>query len=151
MMECGGSLYELRNLGKGCYEAAKTAEPAHYQQAYNSMTNSQKSMFWDAYNHRKGELMESIGLSTTAKALVKRIYRAGKRELPRLKASRSPCLELGAWEEGIHVRNRKPGFPLLEEDVPQGNGLQTANKAFDRYKMNRADAVHFEGQGWRCA
>ena len=31
--------------------------------------------------------MESIGLSTTAKALVKRIYRAGKRELPRLKAS----------------------------------------------------------------
>ena len=81
------NLTQLSNLGKGCYEAQKENKPAEYQQAYLSMTNNQKSVFWDAYNHRKRELMESIELSDTANALVKRIYRSRKHELPRLKAN----------------------------------------------------------------
>ena len=81
------NLTQLRNLGKGCYEAQKEKKPADYQQAYLSMTNSQKSVFWDAYNKRKRKLMESIELSHTAKALVNRIYKARKPELPRLKAN----------------------------------------------------------------
>jgi Tfp pilus assembly protein PilP len=81
------NLTQLRNLGKGCYEAQKAKEPAQYQTVYNSMTNSQKSVFWTAYNQRKRELMEGIPLSTTAKALVKRVTRSKKHELPRLKAN----------------------------------------------------------------
>jgi len=81
------NLTQLRNLGKGCYESAKASNPALYQQTYTSMSNSQKSVFWDAYNHRKRELMESIELSNTAEALVKRIYNAKRPELPRLKAN----------------------------------------------------------------
>ena len=61
--------------------------PALYQKAYNSMTNSQKSVFWDAYNQRKRELMEDVELSNTAKALIKRIYGSKKRGLHRLKAN----------------------------------------------------------------
>ena len=81
------NLTQLRNLGKGCYEAAKASEPAQYQAAYNSMTNTQKSVFWDSYNQRKRQLMGKITLSDTAKALVKRIYRARRQELPKLKAN----------------------------------------------------------------
>lgn len=81
------NLTQLRNLGKGCYEAAKASNPALYQQTYSSMTNSQRSVFWDAYNQRKRELMESIELSDTAKALVKRITKSKRNELPRLKAN----------------------------------------------------------------
>ncbi|MFC1713562.1 hypothetical protein ACFL6S_07840 [Candidatus Poribacteria bacterium] len=82
-----GNLTQLRNLGKGCYEAAKAPDPAQYQTAYNSMTNTQKSVFWDSYNQRKRQLMEKITLSGTAKALVKRIYKARSQELPKLKAN----------------------------------------------------------------
>ena len=82
-----GNLTQLRNLGKGCYEAAKATDPAQYQAAYNSMTNPQKSVFWDSYNQRKRQLMEKITLSDTAKALVNRIYRAKRQELPKLKAN----------------------------------------------------------------
>ena len=81
------NLTQLRNLGKGCYEATNAADPAQYQTAYLSMTNSQKSVFWDAYNQRKRQLMEGIELSPTAKALVKRIYRDRRQELPKLKAN----------------------------------------------------------------
>ena len=81
------NLTQLRNLGKGCYEAQNENKPAQYQQAYLSMSNNQKSVFWDAYNQRKRQLMEGIDLSSTAKALVKRIYRSRKHELPRLKAN----------------------------------------------------------------
>ena len=82
-----GNLTQLRNLGKGCYEASKAPDPAQYQTAYNSMTNTQKSVFWDAYNQRKRELMEKITLSGTAKALIKRIYKSKKASLPALKAN----------------------------------------------------------------
>ena len=51
------------------------------------MTNTQKSVFWDAYNGQKRKLMESIQLSDTAKALVKRVYNSRKPDLPRLKAN----------------------------------------------------------------
>ena len=81
------NLTQLRNLGKGCYEAAKATDPAQYQTAYISMTNTQKSVFWDSYNHRKRQLMKKIALSDTAKALVKRIYKARRQELPKLKAN----------------------------------------------------------------
>jgi len=81
------NLTQLRNLGKGCYEAAKAVDPTQYQAAYLSMTNSQKSVFWDAYNQRKRCLMENIDLSPTAKALMKRIYRARKQDLPKPKAN----------------------------------------------------------------
>jgi len=37
-------LYQLRNLGKAGYE------PAIYQKVYRTMTNTQKSIFWDKYN-----------------------------------------------------------------------------------------------------
>ena len=63
----------MRNLGKGCYEAAKAADPAQYQA--------------DAYNKRKREIMEKIDLSSTAKALVKRIYISKRQEIPKLKAN----------------------------------------------------------------
>ena len=82
-----GNLTQLRNLGKGCYEAGKATIPAQYQTAYNSMTNTQKSVFWDAYNEQKRKLMEGIELSDTAKALVKRIYRVKRQEVPKLKAN----------------------------------------------------------------
>ena len=81
------NLTQLRNLGKGCYKAVKANDPAQYQAAYLSMTNGQKSVFWDAYNKRKREILESIDLSPTAKALVKRVYRSRKSELSRLKAN----------------------------------------------------------------
>ncbi len=81
------NLTQLRNLGKGCYEAPKAETPAPYQSAYLSMTNNQKSVFWDAYNHRKRELINVIELSDTAKALIKRIYTSKMRDLPRLKAN----------------------------------------------------------------
>ena len=81
------NLTQLRNLGKGCYEAAKANDPAQYQTAYNSMTNTQRSVFWDAYNQRKRQLMEKITLSNTAKALIKRIYSSRSQELPKLKAN----------------------------------------------------------------
>ncbi len=81
------SLTQLRNLGKGCYEASKASDPAQYQTAYNSMTNTQKSVFWDSYNQRKRQLIEKITLSGTAKALIKRIYRSKKASLPSLKAN----------------------------------------------------------------
>ena len=80
-------LYQLKNLGKGCYEAAKTPDPERYQKAYTAMSNTQKSVFWDAYNHRKRDLMKKIKLSATAKALIKRIYNSSKHDLPRLKAN----------------------------------------------------------------
>jgi hypothetical protein len=51
------------------------------------MSNVQRTVFWDAYNKRKREIMESIPLSDTAKALVKRITGSRKNELPRLKAN----------------------------------------------------------------
>jgi len=82
-----GNLTQLRNLGKGCYEASKAPDPAQYQTTYNSMTNTQKSVFWDAYNMRKRELMEKIELSSTAKALLKRIYKSKNTDLPKLKAN----------------------------------------------------------------
>lgn len=81
------NLTQLRNLGKGCYEAAKANDRAQYQTAYLSMSNTQKSVFWDAYNQRKRQLMENIQLSPTAKARIKRIYRARRQELPKLKAN----------------------------------------------------------------
>ena len=81
------NLTQLRNLGKGCYEAAKATTPAQYQTAYNSMTNTQKSVFWDAYNGQKRKFMESIQLSDTAKALIKRVYNSRKPDLPKLKAN----------------------------------------------------------------
>ena len=79
-------LYQLRKLGKGCYEATKEANPAQYQQVYSTMSNTQKSVFWDAYNTRKREFMEEIKLSDTSKALIKRIYSSKKDTLTRLKA-----------------------------------------------------------------
>ena len=82
-----GNLTQLRNLGKGCYEASKATDPAQYQTAYNSMTNTQKSVFWDSYNQRKRQLMEKITLSDTAKALIKRIYKSKNTDLPKLKAN----------------------------------------------------------------
>ncbi|MFC1717524.1 hypothetical protein ACFL6S_27940 [Candidatus Poribacteria bacterium] len=82
-----GDLTQLRNLGKGCYEAEKAIAPAKYQTAYNAMTNTQKSVFWDSYNQRKRQLMEKITLSDTAKALIKRIYNNKKSDLPKLKAN----------------------------------------------------------------
>ena len=81
------NLTQLRNLGKGCYEAQKAKEPAPYQTVYTSMTNNQKSVFWDNYNRRKRELIRIIPLSDTAKALVKRISGSRRNELPRLKAN----------------------------------------------------------------
>ena len=54
---------------------------------YTGMTNNQKSVFWDSYNQRKRQLMEKITLSDTAKALVKRIYKARSQELLKLKAN----------------------------------------------------------------
>ena len=81
------NLTQLRNLGKGCYEAEKSVAPAQYQTAYNSMTNVQRSVFWDNYNMRKRKLMESVQLSDTAKALVKRVYSSRKPDLPKLKAN----------------------------------------------------------------
>ena len=81
------NLTQLRNLGKACYEAPKAHEPAPYQTVYNSMSNNQKSVFWDAYNKRKRKIMKSIPLSSTAKALVKRITGSRRNELPRLKAN----------------------------------------------------------------
>ena len=80
-------LYQLKNLGKGCYEAAKVPDPERYQKAYTSMSNTQRSVFWDAYNHRKRDLMRNIKLSDTAKALIKRIYGSRKRDLPGIKAN----------------------------------------------------------------
>ena len=80
-------LYQLKKLGKGCYEAAKMPDPERYQKAYTAMSNTQKSVFWDAYNHRKRDLMKKIKLSATAKALIKRIYNSSKHDLPRLKAN----------------------------------------------------------------
>ena len=81
------SLNQLKNLGKACYEAVKTSAPELYQKTYTSMTNTQRSVFWDAYNHRKRKLMEKVKLSSTAKALIKRIYGSKKYDLPRLKAN----------------------------------------------------------------
>ena len=81
------SLNQLRNLGKACYEAAKSPTPELYQKTYSSMSNPQRSVFWDAYNSRKRELMEKVKLSSTAKALIKRIYGSRKHDLPRLKAN----------------------------------------------------------------
>jgi len=81
------NLNQLRNLGKACYEAEKAANPAPYQKVYRTMNNNQKSIFWDAYNRKKRELMEGYKLSNTGKALVKRISTARKQELPRLKAN----------------------------------------------------------------
>ncbi len=81
------NLTQLRNLGKGCYEAVKTPDPARYQKTYTSMSNTQKSVFWDAYNHRKRELMGKIPMGKTSKALIKRIYNSSKHDLPRLKAN----------------------------------------------------------------
>jgi len=81
------SLYQLRKLGKGCYEAVKAPDPARYQKAYTSMTNTQKSVFWDAYNLRKRELLNEVKLSPTAKALIKRIYNSRKRDMKGLKAN----------------------------------------------------------------
>ena len=81
------NLTQLRNLGKGCYEAQKEKEPAPYQTVYTNMTNNQKSVFWDGYNRRKRELIRIIPLSNTAKALVKRITMSRKYELQRLKAN----------------------------------------------------------------
>ena len=81
------SLNQLRKLGKKCYEAAKASDPAHYQKVYTSMTNSQKSVFWDAYNQRKRELINDIKLSDTARALIKRIYNSSRYDLQKLKAN----------------------------------------------------------------
>jgi len=81
------NLNQLRNLGKGCYEAAKVTDSARYQTVYNSMTNTQKSVLWDAYNNRKRQLMENIELSSTARALMKRICKTKRQELPKLKAN----------------------------------------------------------------
>jgi len=81
------NLYQLRKLGKACYEAVKVPDPARYQKAYTSMSNTQKSVFWDAYNHRKRELIGKIPLGDTSKALIKRIYNSSKYDLPRLKAN----------------------------------------------------------------
>jgi len=51
------------------------------------MTNNQKSVFWDAYNNRKRELVGKIPLGETSRALIKRIYNSSKHDLLRLKAS----------------------------------------------------------------
>ena len=51
------------------------------------MGDSISSVFWDAYNKRKRELMESIEFLATAKALVNRITRSKGNELARLKAN----------------------------------------------------------------
>ena len=81
------NLYQLRKLGKACYEAVKAPDPARYQKVYTSMSNTQKSVFWDAYNQRKKELVGKIPLGETSKALIKRIYNSSKYDLPRLKAN----------------------------------------------------------------
>jgi len=81
------NLNQLKNLGKGCYEAQKTENPAPYQQAYKTMSNNQRAIFWDKYNLRKRQLMENYKLSDSGKALAKRVQYAKKHELPRLKAN----------------------------------------------------------------
>lgn len=81
------NLEQLRKLGKGCYEAEKEQSPKPYQEAYLSMNNNQRAIFWDKYNLRKRQLMEGYKLSDTGKALVKRVQYAKKQELPRLKAN----------------------------------------------------------------
>ena len=81
------NLEQLRKLGKACYEAEKAEEPAAYQEIYTSMSNNQKSVFWDAYNQRKRELVGKIPLGETSRALIKRIYNSSKHDLQRLKAN----------------------------------------------------------------
>ncbi|MFC1714620.1 hypothetical protein ACFL6S_13215 [Candidatus Poribacteria bacterium] len=81
------NLNQLKNLGKGCYEAPKEPKPERYQQSYNSMSNNQKSVFWNSYNQRKRQLMEKVETSQTGKALIKRIHSSKKHDLPKLKAN----------------------------------------------------------------
>jgi len=80
------NLEQFRKLGKACYDADKAEKPAAYQEIYTSMSNNQKSVFWDAYNHRKRELVGKIPLGETFKALITRIQRSRKIDLPRPKA-----------------------------------------------------------------
>jgi hypothetical protein len=81
------NLYQLKKLGKGCYEADKEQKPLLYQKTYLSMSNVQRQIFWDNYVQRKKEIMVNCKLSDTGKALVKRIHNSKKSQLPRLKAN----------------------------------------------------------------
>ena len=81
------NMYQLKKLGKGCYEANKEPKPLLYQKTYLSMSNIQTQIFWDNYASRKKEIMENYQLSNTGKALVKRIKNSRKSQLPRLKAN----------------------------------------------------------------
>lgn len=81
------NIYQLKKLGKGCYEAEKESALKSYQRVYLSMTNDQRAVFWDKYNLRKRNIMEHMKLSSTARALVKRIKGSRRRDLPRLKAN----------------------------------------------------------------
>lgn len=81
------TLYQIKKLGKGCYEADKDQKPLLYQKTYLSMSNVQRQIFWENYIQRKNHIMENYKLSDTGKALVKRIQNYRKSQLPRLKAN----------------------------------------------------------------
>ena len=81
------ALIQLKSLGKACYSAQTEKEPTQYQNVYLAMTNSQRTVFWDRYNIRKGKLLSEVRLSDTANALIKRIRTYRIERLPRLKAN----------------------------------------------------------------
>jgi hypothetical protein len=81
------NLYQIKKLGKGCYEADKEPDRKSYQKVYLSMSNVQRQIFWENYIQRKSQIMENYQLSNTGKALVKRIQNSRKSQLPRLKAN----------------------------------------------------------------
>lgn len=80
------TIEQLKKLGRKCYEAETEENKTDYQTAYLSMTNVQRTAFWDEYNQKKRELMNVRELSDTAKGLISVIKDSYESSISKTKA-----------------------------------------------------------------
>ena len=77
------TLKELKVLGKECYNAENAPQKTTRQRLFTTLTNEQKTVFWDHYHLMQAHLLRRIPLGLTARAFLAKIK--GAKSLARLK------------------------------------------------------------------